>query len=86
MNKTEEFYKEVLKRKVVNVKDLKKISRMIFEADDDYYYRKYLQKLLKEGKVGKIKFDQLPNFDLDFKLHGLYDLSMHVDETAHPEI
>ncbi len=55
MNKTEKFYKEILKRKVVNVKDLKNISNKFFETDDEYYYRKYLHKLLNEKKIGKIR-------------------------------
>ncbi len=55
MTKTEKFYKEILKRKVVNVEDLKIISKKLFETDDEYYYRKYIYKLLQEGKIGKIR-------------------------------
>lgn len=57
MSKTEEFYREILKRKVVNVKDLKDISKDVLETDDvdEYYYRKYIHKLLEEGKVGKVR-------------------------------
>ncbi len=39
----------------------------------------------EQGKLGKIRFDRLPNYNLDFLVHGLYDLSRHIDETAYPE-
>ena len=56
MNKTEQIYKEVLKEKVVNSKDLKNISKEVLgQTDNKYLYRKYINKLLKEKKVGKIK-------------------------------
>ncbi len=57
MNKTEEFYKEILKEKVVDVEDLKSLSEKVLEREDhdEYYYRKYTHKLLNEGKVGKIR-------------------------------
>lgn len=57
MSKIEEFYKEILKRKVVNVEDLKSISKKVLDIEDDneYYYRKYIHKLVEEGKVGKIR-------------------------------
>lgn len=45
-----------------------------------------LSAVQEQGKIGKIRFDQLPNYDLDFQVHGLYDLSKHIDETAHPEL
>lgn len=39
---------------------------------------------IPEGKsIGLVRFSKLPNFDLPFSLHGLYDLSQHeplVDE------
>ncbi|MFP4213061.1 MAG: hypothetical protein ACLFRL_03020 [Desulfohalobiaceae bacterium] len=40
----------------------------------------------EQGKLGKIRFDQLPNFDLDFPVQGIYDLSKHEDDTAHPDL
>lgn len=55
MNKTEEFYRQILKEKVVNVEDLKDISKNIFGNKEEYYYRKYIYKLKKEGKIGKIR-------------------------------
>ena len=56
MNKTEQIYKEILREKVVNSKDLKKISKeLLGKADTKYIYRKYINKLQKEKKVGKIK-------------------------------
>ncbi|MFW6196989.1 MAG: type IV toxin-antitoxin system AbiEi family antitoxin domain-containing protein [Thermoplasmatota archaeon] len=77
MNKTEEFYKEILKRKVVNVEDLKEISKMLFEADDDYYYRKYIQKVLKEGKVGKIRKGLYYGVPLD-KLEDYFEVDRYI--------
>ena len=56
MNKTEQIYKEMLKEKVVNSRDLKNISKKILgQTDNKYLYRKYINKLLKEKKVGKVK-------------------------------
>ncbi len=55
MNKKERFYQEVLKRKVVNVQDLKHISKKVFDVEDEYYYRKYLHKLIKEAKLKKVR-------------------------------
>ncbi len=55
MNKTEEVYRKMLKEKVVNSKDLKKISKEVLgNTDTQYLYRKYINKLEKEKKVGKI--------------------------------
>lgn len=67
MNKTEEFYKEILKEKVVNVEDLKSISEKVLEIEDDkeYYYRKYIHKLLNEGKIGKIRRGMYYGIPLD---------------------
>jgi predicted transcriptional regulator of viral defense system len=56
MNKKEHIYKEILKEKVVNTNDLKKISKEVLgQTDNKYLYRKYIAKLLKEKKIGKIK-------------------------------
>lgn len=56
MNKKEQIYKKILKEKVVNSRDLKKISKeVIGYTDTNYLYRKYINKLQKEKKVGKIK-------------------------------
>ena len=56
MNKTEQIYKEILGEKVVNSKDLKNISKEVLrQTDNKYLYRKYINKLLKEKKVGKVK-------------------------------
>lgn len=56
MNKTEQIYKKILKEKVVNSKDLKNISKEVLtKTDNKYLYRKYINKLQKEKKVGKIK-------------------------------
>ena len=56
MNKTEQVYKKILREKVVNSNDLKNISNEVLgKTDSEYLYRKYLTKLQKEKKVGKIK-------------------------------
>jgi len=56
MNKTEEFYKNILKKRVVNREDIKDISKKVLnKKGDGYYYRKYLHKLMNERKVGKIR-------------------------------
>ena len=56
MNKTEQIYKKILREKVVNSKDLKNISKEVLgKTDTKYLYRKYINKLQKEKKVGKIK-------------------------------
>ena len=56
MNKTEQVYKEILSERVVNSTDLKNISKeLLGKTDNNYLYRKYINKLLNEGKVGKIK-------------------------------
>ncbi len=67
MSKIEEFYKEILKRKVVNVEDLKNISKKVLdmEDDDEYYYRKYVHKLTQKGKVGKIRQGMYYGIPLD---------------------
>lgn len=34
--------------------------------------------MIPEGKsIGFIRFERIPNFDLPFKVHGLYDLARH---------
>ncbi len=77
MNKTEEFYKEILKRKVVNIKDLKKISHEVFETDDEYHYRKYLNKLEEDGKIGKIRRGLYYGIPLD-KLEEDYEVDRYL--------
>ena len=71
MNKTEQVYKEILKRSVVNSKDLKDISKQVLgRRDIKYLYWKYIYRLTKEGKVGKIKrglYFSIPLDQLDEK-------------------
>ena len=56
MNKTEQIYKEILKRSVVNSKDLSNISKKVLGRKDiNYLYWKYIYRLIKDGKIGKIK-------------------------------
>jgi predicted transcriptional regulator of viral defense system len=92
MNKTEQVYKEILKRAVVNSKDLKDISKQVIgRGDIKYLYWKYIYRLIKDGKVGKIKrglyfgtpFDQLDEkFEVDRyilanKIENGYALGYH---------
>lgn len=66
MNKKEQIYKEILKEKVVNTNDLKKISKeALGQTDNKYLYRKYIAKLLKEKKIGKIKRGLYHSIPLD---------------------
>jgi hypothetical protein len=45
-----------------------------------------LSEVPEQGTLGKIHFDKIPSYNLDFPVHGLYDLSRHVEETAHPNL
>ena len=55
MNKTEQIYKKMLKEKVVNSNDLKKISKSILgQTNTKYLYRKYIDKLQKEKKLKQL--------------------------------
>ena len=52
MTKIEQVYKEILKKKVVNKRDLSMISKKVLErVDRKCLYWKYINKLIKEGKV-----------------------------------
>jgi len=56
MNKIEQVYMEILKEKIVNRKDMSTISKKVLgRIDNKYLYWKYINKLTKDGKVGKIK-------------------------------
>lgn len=56
MNKTEQIHREILKEIVVNSRDLKDISKKILgRVDKNYLYWKYINKLINEDKVRKIK-------------------------------
>jgi predicted transcriptional regulator of viral defense system len=56
MNKTEQIYKKILQRDVVNKDDLAEISREVLgKVDTKYLYWKYISRLLREGKVKKIR-------------------------------
>jgi predicted transcriptional regulator of viral defense system len=56
MNKTEQIHKEILKEIVVNSRDLNDISKKVLgRVDRNYLYWKYINKLINENKVGKIK-------------------------------
>jgi len=92
MNKTEQIYKEILKRSVVNSKDLNYISKQVLGRKDiKYLYWKYIYRLIKDGKIGKIKrglyfgipFDQLDEkFEVDRyilanKIENGYALGYH---------
>ncbi len=43
-----------------------------------------LSEVPEQGTIGKIHFEKIPNANLDFPVHGIFDLSRHVEETAHP--
>ena len=92
MNKTEQVYKEILKRSVVNSDDLCNISKEVLGRKDiKYLYWKYIYRLIKDGKVGKIKrglyfgipFDQMDeDFEVDRyilanKIKNSYALGYH---------
>ena len=45
-----------------------------------------LSEVPEQGTIGKIHFDKIPNYNLRFTVHGLYDLKRHIEETAHPDL
>lgn len=56
MNKTEQIHRHILQKKIVNKNDLNDISvRVLGQKDTQYLQRKYLSRLQKDHKIGKIK-------------------------------
>ena len=78
MNKTEQIHREILKEIVVNSRGLNRISKNILgRVDKKYLYWKYINKLIKEEKVGKIKRGMYYGIPLD-QMEENYEVDRYI--------